>query len=1022
MKIVHKVLFTLSLFLIQLANAQEGAPSCTQLAADFQKYQSCATSIPFTSTTNNGNGETFTTTCIGDQFKAPTWFFMKIQTPGSIMLEIRQVNNAGIGTDVDFVLWGPFNSLTGNICSQLNPSKEVDCSYSPSSVEIVQLPNNTLQGQYYILLVDNWDNVPGQITISQIGGTGSSDCSFLSSVEILDTAGNEITQTDYCRPDTKDIVATIDINDFPGNASDLRFNYKWYKNNVLLTDIVDSTLNTNTLTVNDTGLYKVEITAYDSTDPDVDLTKLTVSADEIFFSFFDRPVLNAGPHALQQCDFIAPNNDGIASVNLTELKDIITNGTSGVFLTYYTDAALTQQIPDPANFTNTTPINQTIYVTGATSRNSVCISNTAQIQLSINPTSIAIYPDMTAVCPALNTNSSTLDFDTQRQLIKNTYFPTTTVDIAFYSTPNDASLEQNEVTNATAFTSGVHTIYTRIETGNNCEGIGTFEIEVYDAPDLNPIPSILACEDETVLLANKDAEILASQNPTVQTRYFRSFENARDNINAINKNTDLNSNVGPSTIYVRLTDTATGCFSVADFIVNVFPLPSITNPSPLSSCGVGTTTAFNLNLKIGEITNNNTNYTVTFYVSNADMVANNPIPDPTSYSSASKTIFFEVTDTTGNNCQKNGTLSLNVTQIPGVDTVPEILQNCDASGYFSFDIRQREPILRGLTPPNEVAFKYYINLSDAEANNNNTINTPEAFTNTVIDYQKIYIRMNSTVSFDSQSGIPCHRIYEQELFVRPYPENLLKDTSYKICIDINGIVVNQALIDTHLSDSDYDFDWYNGFDAIASNRIIEGNGSIFTTPVPGEYSVKITNITNSALCSTIANFTVENTLIPFSVKGEPTELIAFGIDNTITVITTPVSADFEYMLNNEGWQQDPVFTNVSEGIHLLSVRNEFGCGEISTHIVVTDYPKFFTPNGDGYNDYWNIGGRIGVDALKIYIFDRTGKLIKDLTNNQTGWDGTYEGRPLPSDDYWFKVIYSKNGITGEYTNHFSLKR
>ncbi|RZK10515.1 MAG: hypothetical protein EOO46_10485, partial [Flavobacterium sp.] len=508
MKILHKTLLAFLLLFIASSYAQEGASSCAELQANFQQYQSCATSIPFQNTTNNNNGETYVTSCIGDQFQAPTWFFMKIQTSGNIFLQISQVDNNAFGTDVDFVLWGPFDNLN-NICGQLNLSKEVDCSYAPDSVENVQI-FNAEQGKFYILLVDNYDNTPGQITIAQTGGTGSSDCSFLSSVEILDTAGNEITELNYCKPASKDLVATIDINDFPGNAGDLRFNYKWYKDGVLVTNIVDSTSNTNTLTATETGLYKVEITAYDSTDPTVNPSRLEISADEIQLNFFDKPVLNAGPHTLQQCDFIAPNNDGFASVNLTELSNTITNSTSGITLSYFTDVALTQQIANPADFTNTTPFNQTIYVTGIfTAQSFPCVSNTAEIQLTINPTSVASYPDIAPVCPVLNTNSNTIDFDSQRILIKNTYFPTTAVEIAFYRNPSDASLEQNEVTNSSEFTSGVHTIYTRIETGNDCAGIGTFEVEVYDTPDQNPVTPIVVCEDESVILANKDAEILA---------------------------------------------------------------------------------------------------------------------------------------------------------------------------------------------------------------------------------------------------------------------------------------------------------------------------------------------------------------------------------------------------------------------------------------------------------------------------------------------------------------------------------
>jgi len=66
-------------------------------------------------------------------------------------------------------------------------------------------------------------------------------------------------------------------------------------------------------------------------------------------------------------------------------------------------------------------------------------------------------------------------------------------------------------------------------------------------------------------------------------------------------------------------------------------------------------------------------------------------------------------------------------------------------------------------------------------------------------------------------------------------------------------------------------------------------------------------------------------------------------------------------------------------------------------------PKFFTPNGDGYNDYWNIKGVNNIFSSKsiIYIFDRYGKLMKQILPSSQGWDGTINGEPMPADDYWF---------------------
>ncbi|QYS90787.1 T9SS type B sorting domain-containing protein [Flavobacterium covae] len=84
-----------------------------------------------------------------------------------------------------------------------------------------------------------------------------------------------------------------------------------------------------------------------------------------------------------------------------------------------------------------------------------------------------------------------------------------------------------------------------------------------------------------------------------------------------------------------------------------------------------------------------------------------------------------------------------------------------------------------------------------------------------------------------------------------------------------------------------------------------------------------------------------------------------------------------------------------------------------------DYPKSFTPNYDGYNDTWYIKDSNFRNTIeKIEIFDRYGKLLKQLNSNQS-WDGTYLGNNLPADDYWFSIKFYNNKTI---KNHFSLKR
>lgn len=102
--------------------------------------------------------------------------------------------------------------------------------------------------------------------------------------------------------------------------------------------------------------------------------------------------------------------------------------------------------------------------------------------------------------------------------------------------------------------------------------------------------------------------------------------------------------------------------------------------------------------------------------------------------------------------------------------------------------------------------------------------------------------------------------------------------------------------------------------------------------------------------------------------------------------------------------------------------NKFGCGQISTTIHIVDFPKYFTPNGDGFNDTWNIKGTEILENIQIRIFNRYGKFLKEISPNGEGWDGTFNGQLMPANDYWFTLRYTKNNITREYKDHFSLKR
>ena len=146
--------------------------------------------------------------------------------------------------------------------------------------------------------------------------------------------------------------------------------------------------------------------------------------------------------------------------------------------------------------------------------------------------------------------------------------------------------------------------------------------------------------------------------------------------------------------------------------------------------------------------------------------------------------------------------------------------------------------------------------------------------------------------------------------------------------------------------------------------------------------------------------------------------------NQIVTITASATGNYLYQLDSGPFQTSPIFENVNSGTHTITVEDANGCSAPLTEndVLVIGYPKYFTPNGDTYNDTWNIFELKDQLSSRIYIFDRYGKLLKDISPKGTGWDGTYIGQPMPAADYWFTVEYEEQGVVKKFKSHFSLKR
>ena len=134
------------------------------------------------------------------------------------------------------------------------------------------------------------------------------------------------------------------------------------------------------------------------------------------------------------------------------------------------------------------------------------------------------------------------------------------------------------------------------------------------------------------------------------------------------------------------------------------------------------------------------------------------------------------------------------------------------------------------------------------------------------------------------------------------------------------------------------------------------------------------------------------------------------------------NGESEYMLK----PTDPTSRVVNGRIFKLVVV-EATDGKCSTTLTIEkEYirsvpPDFFTPNGDGQNDGWDPDIYRSYPNLTVDIYDRYGRYIKTLRSGQA-WDGRYEGKEMPSGDYWYILRTHEDEDRQEYMGHFTLYR
>lgn len=494
---------------------------------------------------------------------------------------------------------------------------------------------------------------------------------------------------------------------------------------------------------------------------------------------------------------------------------------------------------------------------------------------------------------------------------------------------------------------------------------------------------------EAIFDMTPNTNLAIGNQPNLVATYHTSYNDAVTNSNVIANPNNFRNTSNPQQIFIRLSNTFTGCFAITDFNLSVLP-PTISaftyntpicindiNPTIIPATGFTTGGIFtssvglSINASTGEINLANSlpgSYQVTYTL----------IANPAICQTASTTSFTIV-----------------INPLPSITLnapIPTLCLN-SAMNPIAFNINglaTNASITSGNLPTG---------LSGNYNNNVFTISGSPTTTGT----------FNFTIT--TQGGCAPAAIYNGSLIVNSLPIVTLPQDGY-ICLDDAGNSLGSYTLIANLSSASHTFVWSN------NNGIIPGQTrNNFRATQPGPYSVVATN--NFTGCSATANTTIDSHLPPGIVSATVSSY--FSETQTVTVNVSPPGI-YEYKLDFNPYQDSNVFTNLSMGIHEIWVRDIFSCGIKKITVQIIDYPNYFTPNGDSIHDTWNITELKNQPNSYIDIFDRYGKLIKQIKPSGQGWDGTYNGNPLPATDYWFTVYYTELNTNQKFSSHFSLLR
>jgi gliding motility-associated-like protein len=638
--------------------------------------------------------------------------------------------------------------------------------------------------------------------------------------------------------------------------------------------------------------------------------------------------------------------------------------------------------------------------------------------------------------------------------------------IKYYPSLAEAHSGTNEILDPTSYINvppAVQTLGIAIISAEGCKSYTTLNIRVLPVPTPNTTPSTLPalCEEVTGsgqahVDLTQNATYIINNDPNVVLHYFNSMSDLEANTGEITN--PANALVGDASIagqtinyiqyvYIAVSSTVnsdyTGrpCYVVVPqgYIINPLPVVAqLPNGNIYQECEADPSgindgiTQFNLNgqitnLLVGNQTTPASSYSVAFYEGPG---ATNMIGNPSNYTNLSnpQTIYVVITNTITGCESAVGQFDLVVNPKPTIAYVMQDFESCDdINANDGMMFYENNPLgladyiddLLGPTQlPTDYTVEFYTNQADAEAGNSaNAIQNLDTYQ---VQTGTYWIRIENNIT-------GCYNIDSFNVLIEKLAEPLIESNtgSNIACVNWNTTaVLNNLILDSQVT-GNYTFEWY------ADGVLILGETAstlAITDMALADVTYSVIAVSNSALGCRSAEVSFEVIRSGEAANMSYTVTNAFS-DNQIITVTNDGYGIYHYSLDDGPiLDNGGVFTNVPFGEHTVYVwdvrdPDGYSCGVAQiTGVQVIDYPHYFTPNGDGIHDTWNIVGLGNQPSAKIYIFDRYGKLLKQISSTGDGWDGTFNGALMPSTDYWFLVEYEEQGQIKEFKAHFSLKR